>query len=197
MTTLRTPEPPETAQQLMTAEEFAQLPNDGRRLELVHGVVVDMDEGTPMSRPKQLHGIVAANLMIFVGGYIKNHRLGQLTTEAGFILARDPDVVRGPDFAFVRNERALLKSDRNRYYSGAPDLAAEIVSPNDTAEQTRALIDEYMAAGAQAVWIVYPLFETVEVHRPNGTASVLRSADTLDGEDVLPSFSLPVAALFE
>jgi Uma2 family endonuclease len=182
----------------MTAEEFGQLPDDGRRLELVHGVVIDVDGGPPqMSRPKQLHGVVAANLMILVGGYIKSHGLGRTTTEAGFILARNPDIVRGPDFAFIANERALPRDDLNRYYPGAPDLAVEIVSPNDTADETRALIDEYLAAGAQAVWIVYPLFETIEVHRPNGTISVLRSTDTLDGEDVLPGFSTLVSIVFE
>jgi len=195
---MTTATPPEVPQRLMTVEEFAALPNDGRRLDLVRGVVVDRDEGAAeVSRPKYRHGVVAANLMILVGGFVKAQKLGQVATESGFIVARNPDTLRGPDFAFVPNERALAEGDRDCYFPGAPDLAVEIVSPNDTLEEARALIDEYFAAGARMVWVIHPLFKAVEVHRPNGTVSVLRANDTLDGEDVLPGFTTLVSALFE
>jgi Uma2 family endonuclease len=191
VTTLRTPEPAEAVQRLMTAEEFAQLPDDGRRLELVNGVVVEM------SRPKPRHGRVAALLITKVGSFVEENNLGVVFSESGFVIGRDPDNIRGPDLAFVAASRAPADAALDKYLEGAPDLAVEIVSPNDKAEDVRGLIDEYFAAGARLVWIVYPGFKTIEVHHASGTADLRRTTDTLDGEDVLPGFSLPVAALFE
>lgn len=132
-----------------------------------------------------------------VASSIFTHRLGDALSEAGFRLTRDPDTVRGPDLAFVAHARALPYVEQDQYFDGAPDLAVEIVSPNDTAAEIRALVDQYLAVGALLVWGVYAMFRTVEVHRPNGTVTMLRATDALDGEGMLPGFRAPVSSLFD
>jgi Uma2 family endonuclease len=132
-----------------------------------------------------------------VGGYVRSQRLGSVVTESGFILAHNPDLVRGPDMAFVGTERMLPKGSRGTYFDGGPDLAVEIVSPNDTAIEVRELINEYLAAGTRLIWVIYPVIETIEVHRPGNVVTVLHAGDELDGEDVLPGFRTPVSELFD
>lgn len=176
--------------QLLTADELARMADDGVRHDLIEGELVEM------SRPKPRHGRVAARLIRLIDGHAQAQQLGDVFTEAGFVLARNPDVVRGPDVAFVAARR-LQDDDLDEYIDGAPDLAVEIVSPNDNAADLRELIDLYFVAGARLVWVVYPMFRTIEVYRPDNSATVLRADDSLDGEAILPGFSAPVRALFE
>lgn len=175
----------------MTADDLARIPDDGTRHELVDGVLIEM------SRPKLDHGCIAANVIMIVGGYIRAQRLGSVVTESGFVLARNPDIVRGPDMAFIAANRMLPTAERERYFDGGPDLVVEVISPNDTAIEVRELISEYLAAGAQLVWVMYPMLKTIEVHRPGNIVTVLHADDDLDGETVLPGFRVPVRELFE
>ncbi len=82
------------------------------------------------------------------------------------------------------------------YFPGAPDLAVEVVSPGDTVYEVEGKTEEWLAAGAQLVWIVNPRKRTVEVHRSDREEQTLRENDVLDGEDVVPSFTLRVAEIF-
>jgi Uma2 family endonuclease len=188
MTTAKTYDPPAVP---LTAENLAQIGDDELRHELVEGAIVEM------SRPKPRHGRVAVRLICLIDSHVEAQQLGDVFTEAGFILARNPDTVRGPDIAFVAAERGLQESDLDEYIDGAPDLAVEIVSPNDNAVDLRELIDLYFTAGARLVWVVYPMFRTIEVYRSDNSATVLRADDELDGETVLAGFSTPVRALFD
>ena len=78
----------------------------------------------------------------------------------------------------------------------SPDLAAEIVSPNDLAYDVGEKVQEWLRAGASLVWVVNPETRTVEVHRARGTGTILREEDYLDGEDVLPGFACSLAGIF-
>ena len=175
---------------LLTTADLAALPEDGTRHDLVEGELVEV------SRPKYRHGRVQGRLGALVGHFIYTHNLGDAITEAGFILDHNPDIVRGPDFAFVAAARTLPYDDQDRYFEGAPDLVVEIVSPNDMAIEVRERIDHYFTAGCRLIWIIHPLFKTIEVHRPNNTVSVLRENDILDGEAVISGLRIPVADLF-
>jgi Uma2 family endonuclease len=76
-------------------------------------------------------------------------------------------------------------------------LAIEFVSPSDRAEELARKVDQYLAAGAKAVRVVYPKAREVHIFRPGGVI-VLRGADAvLEEQEILPEFSLPLAALFE
>ena len=175
---------------VVTAAELAALPEDDIRHDLVEGELIEM------SRPKPRHGYVAANLSAIVGAYVRANTLGRCFTESGFVLAHAPDIVRGPDFAFVAAQRNLADSELDDYIEGAPDFVVEIVSPNDMAVEVRERLDQYFAAGARLIWVIYPLFKTVEVYRADQTATVLRASDELGGEDVLPGLRVPVEELF-
>ena len=82
------------------------------------------------------------------------------------------------------------------FFHGAPDLAVEVLSPSDTVEEIEAKVDEYLAAGTQLVWVVNPRRQTVSVYRKDGTTTILRREDALNGESVVPGFSLSLAELF-
>jgi len=114
--------------------------------------------------------------------------------ETGFLLARDPDTVRAPDLAFVRAERAPPPS--RGYYPGAPDLAVEVLSPDDRPAYVRDKVGEWLEAGALAVWVVGPQRRTVAVHRTGEEPRLLDETETLRGGEPLPGFVLRVRDLF-
>src|SRR5262245_4884015 len=119
-----------TQQRLITAEEFWQLCGGERRLELVDGKVVEMPPVGPS------HGSADRRIVTPLGIYVDEHVLGDVYLNTGFILRRDPDLVRGPDQAFVSAERIRANPPpAEGFWPIAPDLAVEIVSPNDTAEE--------------------------------------------------------------
>jgi Uma2 family endonuclease len=77
-----------------------------------------------------------------------------------------------------------------------PDLAVEVLSPNDLAYEVDRKVAEYFSAGVRLIWIVNPETRSVTIYRPDGTASKLNDRDTLEGEDVLPGFRCPVRDFF-
>ncbi len=175
----------------MTAEELWRLPDDGMRHELIYG------ELTTMSPSGSEHGWVAMRVGADLHAFVARHRLGRAyAAETGFLLARDPDLVRAPDAAFVRQERLAAVGETRGYFPGAPDLAVEIVSPGDRAEEVYGKVREYPDAGARLVWVVWPRHRAVTVYTPDGQVHERREGDELDGGDVLPGFRVRVAELF-
>ena len=141
------------------------------------------------------HGRITINLTGPILSHVKTNGLGTLVAaETGFRLARDPDTVRAPDLAFVRADRPN-PPDRG-YYPGAPDLAVEVLSPDDRPGYVRDKVAEWIEAGTRAVWVVDPRARTVVVHEPSVEPRVLGDSDTLPGGDVLPGFALAVAEVF-
>jgi Uma2 family endonuclease len=177
--------------QLMTAEEFWVLPDSGRPRALVRGEVV---ETMP---PGGVHGAIAIILGALLRAWAKVGGHGVVGAEAGFILARDPDIVRGPDISFVRADRVPSTGIPEAFWEQAPDLVVEIVSPSETAEAVREKVRDFLAAGTPLVWVVYPRSREVLVHRPNGSIQALTEGDTLEGATVLPGFACRVGELFE
>ena len=173
----------------MTAQELSELPGDGTRHELVEGVLRTM---TPAGGE---HGRTGARLLVRLGAFVEQERLGEVfTAETGFVLRRDPDTVRAPDLAFVRAER-VPQARVSGFPALAPDLVAEVVSPYDRAVEVSGKALAWLDAGVRLVWVVDPENRTVTVHRPSGTA-VLRGRDTLSGEDVAVGFALPLDELW-
>ncbi len=169
---------------MLTAEEFYALHRD--HCELVRGEVVDL------MPPGFRHGRLAVKLATAINTHAKQHRLGATVVESGFVLHRGPDTVRGPDVAFVCQERVV---DTEKFYEGAPDLAVEVLSPDDRIGQVNARLRDYFAAGVRVVWLVDPDQQTVAVHDKEH-ARTLRAPESVDGGDILPGFALPIASLF-
>jgi Uma2 family endonuclease len=176
---------------LLTAEDLLALPDDGCRHELVNG------EMTTMTPAGSEHGVIALRLATRVGPFVEARGLGEVfTAETGFKIASDPDTVRAPDLAFVRRERIPESGIPTGFWPGAPDLAAEVVSPGDTYEEVEEKVAQWLRAGALLVWVVNPRRRTVAVHGSAERVRILSAADDLLGGDVLPGFRCAVAELF-
>ena len=117
---------------------------------------------------------------------------------SGFILRRDPDLVRAPDQAFVSQARLEANPPPERgYWELAPDLAVEIISPEDRAGEIEEKVRDYLQAGVRLVWLLYPLTRRAHVYAADGSVRVILEERELDGEDVLPGFRAPLAELFD
>ncbi len=175
---------------LVTAAELERFPSDDNRYELVAGRLVAM---TPVSFA---HGRTVVRFGGKLDRYARDRRLGVVVTEVGFILATDPDTVRAPDLAFLRQERVPAPDPRG-FWPGSPDLAVEVLSPDDRPREVRSKVDEYLISGVAAVIVVDPDLRSVELHRPSRAMLRLADTDTLDLDDVLPGFHCGVAEVFE
>jgi Uma2 family endonuclease len=185
-----TPSRPEA--NLITAEQLYELPDDGLSYELLRGTLVS----EPV--PGRLHGRTVARISKLLSNYVDAERSGVVYTgDTGFVLARQPDTVRGPDIAFLSNERERETEGARPYIPGAPDIAVEVVSPNDRTREILGKVSDYLAAGSRIVWVVNPVREEVSAFRSPFAPRVLAGTDLLDGEDVLPGFSVTIAEIFE
>jgi Uma2 family endonuclease len=129
--------------------------------------------------------------------YVEEHDLGlAVGAETGFLLARNPDTVRAPDVGFVAKAR-LPDPIPIQYFPGPPDLAVEVVSPNDSATSIHDKVLDYLHAGTRLVWVVYPEAQNVVAYASVGEAHIHDVDAVLDGGDVLPGFALPVRDVFK
>lgn len=173
---------------LTTIEDLELLPDDDYRYTLIRGVLYRMPP------PKPRHGRVTTATAMTIGSFVHDRNLGDVYTESGFALRRDPDVLVGPDVAFVRAER--LPPDEDSYPDLAPDLAVEILSPSNTPSLVEEKLAEYVAAGVPLVWVFDPRRRTIRVRAADGRERLLTETDELDGGEVLPVFRMPVARFF-
>ena len=180
-----------TLKELFTAEELLCLPTVGRRLELVKGKVYEMAPAGGR------HGYVAIKMGAPLSVHVQSNRLGHVfAAETGFIIQRDPDTVRAPDAAFVSLNRLSADEIPDGYIAVIPDLVVEVVSPSDTRREVRDKVEDWLRAGVRLVWVLYPVSRTASVYRSVENVRNLTEADFLDGEDVVPGFSCPLADLF-
>ena len=157
-------------QTLITAEELWRLPDDGQRHELVGG------ELRTMPPSGEEHGTIAA--------------------ETGFLLTTNPDTVRAPDVACISHQRVGPAGPARGYRRGAPDLVAEVIAPTDLYTAVAEKVATWLAHGTRMVLVLNPRGRTVTVHRSPTQVRQLTVTDTLDGEDVVPGWSMPVRDLF-
>ena len=173
------------SRRLMTAEELARLPDDGRVYELSRGKLICM---APSAWPPSM---VAGNLHLEVGAFVRQHKLGICgVSEGGFLLNTDPDVVRAPDVWFVRADRVPAPPAPGGYWPGAPDLAVEVLSPSDRFIDVMRKVRDYLDAGVRLLWVIDPEARTAGIFRPGVSERFIDEDGALDGEDVLPGFSL-------
>ena len=171
-----------------TADEFFHSPLSQNH-ELIEGELVKtMSAGF-------IHGIIAQRIGRFIGNFAAENNLGEVAAaETGFILGEK--TYRGADSAFISNENLAKYGYPQGFFPTAPDIAIEVVSPSNTSEEMMEKVELYLQNGSRLVWVIYPQTKLIFVHRQSNVVSVLRENDTLEGEDVLPGFSIPVAALF-
>jgi Uma2 family endonuclease len=173
-----------------SAEEFANL-SDSKGYELVDGHIKEKGMGAQSSR-------IAVALSAALNSYLEARALGDLfDSECGYqCFSQRPNLVRKPDISFVKSGRLPNDQLPPGWIRVAPDLAIEVVSPNETAEEINAKIEDYLGAGVRLIWVISPATRTVHIYRLNGSTARLRESDDLDGEDVIPGFRYRVEQLF-
>jgi Uma2 family endonuclease len=175
---------------LMTADLLFELDLDGHH-DLIRGELVSMAPAGAR------HGRIAAFVAYVLLRHLETNPVGMAYgAETGFILVRNPDTVLAPDAAFVRADRLPPDDEQDGFLPLAPDLAVEVLSPSERAGHLNAKVSEYLTAGVRLLWVIDPARQTVTIYSPVRPAHTLTVADTLDGGDVLPGFSLPVSELF-
>jgi Uma2 family endonuclease len=140
---------------------------------------------------------IASILQAYLGAFAMSNDLGLAVTETLFVLDADR-LRRRPDVAYVSYDRWPhdRQMPRTEAWDVVPDLAVEVVSPSNTAEEILGKIRDYFDAGVRRVWVIYPTEEQIYVYRSTTQNDILTSANELDGEDVVPGFRLPIAKLF-
>ena len=175
---------------LITADEFFDLPDNGRRYELVDGQV---EEVVPSAYES---GRVGGKLCVKLGAHVEEHDLGEYgVSESGFQLRANPDSVRAPDVWFLRKNRLPNQAARRRFFRGAPTLAVEVISPSDRYSATLRKVMEYLNAGAEMVWVIDPEERTAVSHRAGREPVLIDEHGTLDGEDVVPGFQIELRSI--
>jgi Uma2 family endonuclease len=170
-----------------TIDDLLRPENEG--CELVDGTLVEKTVG-------QEESLLASWLITLMNGFVIPRNLGIVTGEHGFFDLPDGPV-RGPDVAFVSwNQMPGRQRIRVPYPRQAPDLAVEILSPNNARAEMDRKRGEYFRSGVRRVWEIDPRARTVAVYTDADSFSTLSAADTLDAGDVLPGFALPLAQLF-
>ena len=173
-----------------TPEDLLAMP-DAVNYELVHGELVERNMGWQSSRI----GVRLAQLLL---NHCDAHGLGWVAgADASYqCYPDDPGKVRRPDVSFIRLERMPATQEPEGHCRIAPDLAVEVISPNDLYYEVEDKVAEYLAAGVRLVWVVSPPTRTVRVHRADGTVGYLQEADELSGEDVVSGFRCRVGGIF-
>lgn len=174
----------------ITADELLAMGDIGR-CELIYGELV-------MMSPAGLeHGVVAVRFARYLSAFVEDHDLGIcLAAETGFKIEANPDLVRAPDASFIRKDRVKYPLSP-KFFSGVPDLAVEVVSPDDTKRELSEKVNMWLAHGTSVVWVADPKPMTVTIHRVGRAQQSLSVGDEIKDEPLLPGFVLPLAKIFK
>jgi Uma2 family endonuclease len=142
---------------------------------------------------------VAARLLRWLFGSDAVTRLGEVIHEMLFTIDPDRNLKRRPDVAFVSYDRwpQGRAVPNEEAWNVVPDLAVEVISPSNAADEVVKKVGDYFRAGVRLVWVIYPIERLVYVYRSATDVHILQVGDDLDGGDVLPGFRRPVQDLFE
>jgi Uma2 family endonuclease len=159
----------------------------------------ELIDGEPQEKPM---GLESSWVQSQIGHLLRQWVVGGnhgwvFDAEGGYIcFPHRPNLVRKPDASFVR--RGRFKDDRvpRGYARLVPDLAVEVVSPNDTCNELEGKISDYLRVSVPMLWVAYPSVRSLYVFRAGGPNHRLTDEDELSGESVLPGFRVKVADLF-
>ncbi len=179
----------EIAVKVWTDEELLALPKDGYKRELLQGEII-------LSPAGYRHECIVAVLLSAMLPHATKHRLG-VVCGSGLGCWMTSGNLLSPDVSFIAKSRlATTAVEREKYLRGSPDLVVEVLSPWDRSTRLHEKLADYFSSGTRLIWIINPSERNAVVYRTPEADRLLRVTDTLDGEDVLPGFRLPLAELF-
>jgi Uma2 family endonuclease len=179
-------------EKLVTISEFAAIQREDRQQELVKGKVVEMN------LPKPKHGFICAEIAAILREFVKPRKLGRVfCNDSGVITERDPDSMRGPDVGYYSYSQVPPGEVADEYFDVVPELAFEVVSPDDVWARILEKVAEYLDAGVKVVCVADPRNKTVQVHRADRPVQHVNSDDELTLPDVLPGFACKVWQCFD
>ena len=164
-TTLVTPQA-QPVQGQWIYEDYLQLPDDGNRYEIIEGVLY------VTNAPNSDHQFTVTEVAAELRNFVKAHKLGQVLVAPFEVHLTHRTRPVQPDVLFVRRER--WPKDRVSYFSGAPDLIVEVISPSSVRTDRVIKFTAYELAGVSEYWLVNPHTRTVEVYTwSNGEYALL------------------------
>jgi Uma2 family endonuclease len=175
----------------ITPDELLAMP-DGGHYELIDGELRERNMGA-------LSNLIAAEVIGILRDHCRQHNLGWLfASDQGYrCFPWKPGRIRRADVTFIRKERYPWdRLSKDGFITIAPDLAVEVVSPNDEVPDLHEKIQEYLRAGVGVVWIINPETRTALILRGDKSANWLEAGDELTGEDIIPGFRCRVGELF-
>ena len=175
---------------LLTAADLVampdELPSGPAKYELEDGRLVVM----PL--PGGIHGAVNANIVFQLKLQGDQRGYGKTLAETGVILRRSPDRVVGPDSCFIAAASLPLEYSPEGFLTAVPALIIEVRSKNDTTAELERKAGEYLAAGAQLVWILDPIRAAAVVYQAGHPPKLLALSEDLTAEGIIPGFRLNV-----
>ncbi len=180
------------AEKLLTAEEFARMPDPGYPTELVRGRIIRMPP------PGFEHCEICSEVSRLVSNFARERNLGRtLTNDGGVVTERGPDSVRGPDVAYYSYQRVPKGAKIKGYAESPPEIAFEVLSPDDRWPKVLAKVAEYLEVGVLLVSVVDPKKGAVHLYRPDEQPVALGLDDEWSAPEVLGDFRIPVRRFFE
>jgi Uma2 family endonuclease len=182
---------PSTTNRPYTPEDLLTMP-DGHLYELAGGNLVER-------KMSMLSSYIAGVIFSLLFAFCRPKKLGWVLPEGTTYqcFQDDPDKVRKPDVSFIRLERLTAEQASAKGHARlAPDLAVEVVSPNDLYYEVDAKAQEWLLSGVSLVWVVNPRTRSLTVLRADGSSAILHEQDELTGESVIPGFRCQVRELF-
>jgi Uma2 family endonuclease len=177
---------------LLTAEQYALLPDNGQPTELVRGRVV------PVNLPTPRHGQICVKTVRIIGRFLDDNDRGHLVSnDSAVVTERDPDTVRGGDIEYYSYERVPQGPFPKGYLPVVPEAIFEVRSATDTWGKILVNVGEYLEAGVSVVCVLDDQTETIHVYRSNQQAQVFTADQELELPDVLPGFRCVVRRFFE
>lgn len=181
-----------TTVELLTAEQYAQLPDTGRPTELYRGEVREMNP------PDVRHGYVCAQTAHLLRNFLDPRQLGRIVSnDAGIITTRNPDTVRGGDVAFYSFRRVPPGDLPRGYVNVSPDVVFEVLSPSDRWSDVLLKVGEYLHVGVQTVVVLDPDAESAQVFYPDRRTIALSAADELHLAAIAEDCRFRVRQFFE
>ena len=180
--------PPMKLKSPATIDDLLRCPKDGRKYELVDGEILVSPAGTR-------HAEIVVKIVHIVATFLDEHPIGKVFADNLGIRFPNGNL-RSPDVVFVRIEKLPGAKSPDSFGEFIPDLAVEVLSPDDSLSEVGRKIGEFLECGVPLVWLVDPARETVTVYRSLSQTEQLCSKDTITAEPELPGFSCPVSRFF-